>query len=198
MRIAAFAFAALLVSAAFAQPYPEKGKILGSPTAPIRIDVYSDFACPACRNFHETTLPMIIKDYVQPGKVYIVNREFPLAIEAHKYSRLAAQYAVAAGRLGIYQPVADALFRDQQSWNASGKVWETIATVLSPEQQKKVQTIFKDPAINTVVSSDSADGSKAGINSTPTLIVSHGTQKFPIPYPVNYNFLRSLLDGFLK
>src|ERR1044071_4234207 len=100
MRFAPFAIAALLAGAAVAQSYPEKGKILGSPTAPIRIDVYSDFACPACKNFHEQTLPMIVRDYVQPGRVYIVNREFPLAIEAHKHSRVAAQYAVAAGRLG--------------------------------------------------------------------------------------------------
>jgi protein-disulfide isomerase len=198
MKFAAFAFAALLASAAFAQPYAEKGKILGSPSAPIRIDVYSDFACPACRNFHETTLPLIVRDYVTPGKAYVVNREFPLSIEAHKYSRTAAQYAVAAGRLGIYQPVADALFRDQQSWSATGKVWETVATVLSPEQQKKVQAIFKDPAMNTVVSSDLADGQKEKINSTPTIIVSHGTQHFPIQYPVNYNLLRSLLNGFVK
>jgi len=142
MRTLALVFTLTLVGAAVAQD-TEKGKIVGSPTAPVRIDVFSDFACPACRIFHEQTLPMILRDYVQAGKVYVVNREFPLAIEAHKYSRTAANYAVAAGRLGIYGPVADALFRDQVSWNASGKVWETVATVLSPEQQKKVQTIAK-------------------------------------------------------
>jgi protein-disulfide isomerase len=198
MRFAVIALASALAGAAFAQPYPEKGKILGSPTAPIRIDIYSDFACPACRNLHEQTLPMIINDYVQPGKAYIVNREFPLAIEAHKYSRIAAQYAVAAGRLGIYQPVADVLFRDQQSWNATGKVWETVASVLSPEQQKKVQAIFKDPTVAAAVQNDVDDGTKEKISSTPTIIVSRGAQHFPVPYPVNYGFFRSLLNGLVK
>lgn len=197
MRVSAFVLAALLAGGALAQDV-EKGKILGSPSAPIRIEVYSDFACPACRNFHEQTLPTIIAEYVQPGKAYIVNREFPLAIEAHKYSKAAANYAVAAGRLGIYQPVSDALFRDQASWNATGKVWETVASVLSPDQQKRVQALVKDPTVASAVQKDVDAGMRERINSTPTLVVSHGAQKFPIPYPVNYNFLRSLLNGFLK
>src|SRR4051794_10159990 len=139
MRLALIALSAVLAASA-----ADNGKILGSPTAPIRIEIYSDFACPACRTFHEQTLPMIVRDYVMSGKVAIVNREFPLNIPAHKYSREAANYATAAARLGIYQPVADALFRAQESWNTTGKVWDTVAGVLSAEQQRKVQALVKD------------------------------------------------------
>jgi protein-disulfide isomerase len=197
MRLTAFAFALLLAGSALAQDV-EKGQILGSPTAPVRIDVYSDFACPACKNFHEQTLPLIVRDYVMTGKAYVVNREFPLAIEAHKHSRTAAHYAVAAGRLGIYQPVSDAIFRDQQSWNATGKVWETVASVLTPEQQKKVQAIVKDPMVAASVQKDVDLGARERISSTPTIVVQRGAQKYPIPYPVNYNFFRSLVNGLVK
>lgn len=198
MRLAALAITAILCCAAATGPEVDKGKILGSPTAPIRIDVYSDFECPACKNFHEQTLPLIVRDYVMAGKVYIVNREFPLNIAAHRYSREAANYATAAARLGIYQPVADALFRDQTEWSVSGKFWNSIASVLSPEQQKKVQTIAKEPSVAAEVQRDVDTGTKEKISSTPTIIISHGAQHFPIPYPVNYEFLRSLLNGFLK
>jgi len=197
MRLAALALAAILSCAAAAGP-EEKGKIIGNPSAPVRIDVYSDFACPACKNFHEQTLPLIIRDYVSAGKVYVVNREFPLNIAAHKYSRDAAKYAVAAGRLLIYQPVADALFRNQAEWANSGKVWETVASVLSPEQQKKVQTIAKEPSVEAEVQRDVDAGTKEKINSTPTIFITRGTQHFPIAYPINYMFLRSLLDGYTK
>jgi protein-disulfide isomerase len=197
MRLLALAITAIL-SCAAAAPDVDKGKILGSPTAPIRIDVFSDFACPACKNFHEQTLPLIVNEYVMAGKVYVVNREFPLNIPEHKYSREAANYAAAAGRLGIYQPVADVLFRNQASWAASGKVWDTVASVLSPEQQKKVQALAKDPAVTAEVQRDVDAGAKERISSTPTIFVTHGTQHFPIIYPVNYSFLRSLLNGYLK
>ena len=190
-------FLILIAAAAFAQDV-EKGKIVGSTSAPVRIEVFSDFACPACRVFHQQTLPMILRDYVQTGKAYVVNREFPLAIADHKYSRPAANYAVAAGRLGIYQPVSDVLFQEQQSWNASGQVWETVARVLTPEQQKKVQTIAKDPTVAAAVQKDVDVGTKERIQSTPTIIVSRGAKKYPIPYPVNYNFFRTLVDGLAK
>jgi protein-disulfide isomerase len=198
MRLALLAVMAILSCTAATGPEVDKGKILGSPTAPIRIEVYSDFECPACKNFHEQTLPLIVRDYVMPGKVYIVNREFPLNIAAHKYSREAANYATAAAHLGIYQPVADALFQRQAEWSVSGKYWDAIASILSPEQQKKVQTIAKEPSVAAEVQRDVDAGAKEKISSTPTIIVSHGAQHFPIPYPVNYDFLRSLLNGFLK
>lgn len=197
MRLPVIALALALAAIAGAQDI-EKSKLLGSPSAPVRIEVFSDYACPACRNFHEQTLPLIVRDYVQPGKAYIVHREFPLAIAAHKYSRDAANYAVAAGRLGIYEPVSAALFRDQANWNGSGKVWETVATVLSPEQQKKVQALVKDPTVPASVQKDVELGTKERIQSTPTIVVSRGAKKYPIPYPVNYNFFRSLVDGLLK
>ena len=198
MRLLGLAVTAVLCCAAAAGPDVDKGKILGAPNAPIRIDVFSDFACPACKNFHEQTLPLIIQEYVTAGKAYVVNREFPLNIPEHKYSREAANYAAAAARLGIYQPVADVLFRNQMAWSASGKVWDTVASVLSPEQQKKVQALAKDPAVIAEVQRDVDAGTKERVSSTPTIFVTHGTQHFPIAYPVNYGFLRSLLNGYLK
>ena len=190
--------ATAILSWAAAIPDVDKGKILGSADAPIRIDIYSDFACPACKTFHEQTLPVILSEYVMTGKVCVVNREFPLNIPAHKYSREAAQYATAAARLGIYQPVADVLFKNQTSWAESGKVWDTVASVLSPEQQKKVQALAKDPAVIAEVQRDVDAGTRERVSSTPTIYVNHGTQHFPIVYPVNLTFLRSLLNGYLK
>jgi len=198
MRFASLAAAALLLSAAaFAQEI-DKGKILGSPAAPVRIEVYSDFACPACRSFHEQMLPLIVRDYVMQGKVAIVNREFPLNIPAHKYSREAANYATAAARLGIYQPVSDQLFRNQESWSASGKVWETVAGVLNAEQQKKIQALVHESSITAEVQHDLDAGNGLRVNSTPSIFLVRGSQRLPIPFPVNYSFLRSLLDGYTK
>jgi len=197
MRLAVIALTAVLAAGA-AGPAEDKGKVLGSSTAPLRLEVYSDFACPACRTFHEQTLPMIVHDYVMNGKLAIVNHEFPLNIPAHKHSREAANYATAAARLGIYEPVADALFRSQESWNETGKVWETVASVLSADQQKKVQALVKDPSVPAEVQHDVEAGTREKISSTPSIFLIRGAQRLPIPFPVNYGFLRSLIDGYFK
>jgi len=195
MKVLVLALAALLPCLA-ASSDADPGKSLGSPNAPIRIEVFSDFECPACKALHEQILPLVFKDYVIPGKVYVVSREYPLAM--HQFSREAANYATAAARLGKYQDVADALFKNQPVWEVSGKVWDTVASVLTPAEAKKVQSLAKDPSVLSEVQRDVDAGKAAGINQTPTMIVTRGANRFPLAGAVNYNLLRSLLDGLLK
>jgi protein-disulfide isomerase len=195
MKLFALALTALLPCLA-ASSDADPGKSLGSPGAPIRIEVFSDFECPACKALHEQILPLVFKDYVIPGKVYVVSREYPLAM--HQFSREAANYATAAARLGKYQDVADALFKNQPVWEVSGKVWDTVASVLTPAEAKKVQSLAKDPSVLSEVQRDVDAGKAAGINQTPTMIVTRGANRFPLAGAVNYNLLRSLLDGLLK
>jgi protein-disulfide isomerase len=186
--------ACAVVACLAAGPEVDKGKVLGSPSAPIVIEVYSDFGCPACRTFHDQMLPMIVKDFVMPGKVQVINHEFPLNIPAHKYSREAATYATAAARLQLYQPVADALFRSQESWENSGKVWDAVAAVLSPEQQKRVQALAKDPSVLAEVQRDVDLGTKERITGTPAIFITR-PQHLALPWPINYSYLTSLLHG---
>ena len=195
MKLFALALTTLLPCLAAASD-ADSGKVLGSPSAPIRIEVFSDFECPACKALHEQILPLIMRDYVIPGKVFLVSREFPLSM--HAYSREAANYATAAARLGKYQQVADTLFLKQTTWEVNGKVWDTVADVLTPAEAKKVQLLAKDPSVLSEVQRDVDAGRAAGINQTPTMFVSRGTSRFPIAGATNYNLLRSLLDGLLK
>ncbi len=196
--LATFALLAAL-SASAASLEADKGKTLGTPSAPVMIEIFSDFECPACKNFHENTLPQLIKDYVVSGKACIVSHEFPLEIAAHKFSKEAAYYATAAARIGKYDDVANALFRYQPMWSQSGNVWGTVSTVLNPEQQKKVQALVKDPGVQKEVQADVAFGKSAGINETPTVIVSRGAKRYPLTsYALNYTLLKSLIDDLLK
>ncbi len=171
-------------------------KTAGNPAAPVTIEVFSDFQCPACKGFHERTLPQLEREFVATGKVFLVYREFPLAVHAH--SREAANYAVAAARLSLYRPVADALFRDQIAWSANGKVWDTVASVLTLSQQKKVKAGADDASVLGEIMRDVNAGNGVRITSTPTLVVSRGTTRYPISGTLNYEFLKSLIDDLSK
>lgn len=177
MKLLSIALAALLPCLA-AAPDSGKGKALGNPAAPILIEMYSDFQCPHCKHLHETFLPGFIRDFVDTGKVYFICREFPLPGFGAR-SREAAAYATAAARVGKYQQVADTLFRNQASWAVSGKIWETVAAVLSPAEQAKVQALAKDPAIAAEVQRDVDAAVQAKVSSTPTFIVTHRLQQRP-------------------
>ena len=198
MKPYAVALIALLPCLAASVGDVDKAKILGNPGAPVRIDLFSDFQCPGCKAFHESLLPVMIRDYVVPGKAYIVQHEFPL--QMHPYSREAANFATAAATVGKYQQVADALFLNQNSWGTSGKVWDTVAAVLTPAEQKKVQPLAHDPAILAQVQADVNLGQAQRVPQTPTIVVSRGDKHYSFPGPDmgNYPLLRSLIDGLLK
>jgi protein-disulfide isomerase len=190
---------ALLLPCFAAVPEIDKAKASGSPTAPVTMEVFASFDCSHCKDLHETTMPLIMRDYVVAGKVYLVNREFPLSGQYHPYAREAANYATAAGRIGKYQQVAEALFKNQAAWAMSGKVWDYIAPVLTPAEQKKVQALVKDPGVVAEVEREYQEGVAAGVNATPTVIVTQGANRYPIPaQQLHYGFLKSLLDGMVK
>jgi protein-disulfide isomerase len=202
MKTFALLLAALLPCVAAAADV-DKAKTLGNPSAPIMMELYSDFMCPHCKHLHEDILPAIVMDYVNTGKAYLIFREFPLAIPQHVYSRPAANFATAAARVGKYQPVSDVLFKKQDfqnpaSWVTTGKVWETIAPVLTPDEQKKVQALANDPGVLAEVQRDYELGQKARVNSTPTVVITYKLRQQPWSEWSSYPLFKSYVDDLLK
>ena len=181
-----------------AVPEIDKNKAVGIPTAPVRLEIFSDFTCPHCKLFHETILPQLMKDYVVAGKVYVVDRAFPLTGGGHEHSREAFAYSVAAARIGKYQQVADALYAQQATWALGGNVWGTVASALpSPADQKKVQELSKDPGVAAEIEAEYQEAISAGLNQTPTLILTVGGKHYNLPPAPDYRLLKSMIDGFL-
>jgi len=73
-------------------------KAIGSKSAPITMEVFSDYQCPSCRLLYEQTLKPLINEYVATGKVYLIHRDFPLPM--HKYSTDAARWVNAGAKIG--------------------------------------------------------------------------------------------------
>lgn len=176
----------------------DKGRTTGNASAPVLFELYSDYMCPACKHLHESVLPSIMQDYVKAGKAYLVFREFPLSIPEHVYSRQAAALAVAAGRIGKYQAVSDALFRTQQQWATSGKYWDAVASALTPDEQKKVLAMAQDPAVAAEVQRDVNRGTQAMVNQTPTVVVTYKLKQQPWTQFADYSLFRGYIDGLLK
>lgn len=187
-----------------AMPEVDKNKASGNPNAPLQVEVFTSFDCPHCKALHMMTIPLLEKDYVATGKMYIIYREFPLSGPYHPYAREAATYAVAAARIGKYNQVANAFWDKQAEWAPPGPerkiaVWDVVAGVLNPADQKKVQQLAKDPSVIAEVDREYQEGVTAGVSATPTLIANRGAKRYPIPSTdLEYSILKSLLDGMLK
>jgi protein-disulfide isomerase len=168
----------------------------GQSNARILLEVYSDYQCPYCKTLYENTLRPLVAEYVDTGKVYLIHHEFPLP--RHAYAMQAACYACAANRVGKYDQVGDALFREQQSWSATGKVEETVASVLTREEAKKVRILARDPAIVAEVREDIQAGLTAHVDGTPTVILTCRQKQYRIPATTSYPVLRRFIDQLLS
>ena len=191
MKLCALLLAAWLPAMA-ATAGTAKGKGTGNPSAPILIEVYSDFECPACKAFHTQFLPLLMRTYINTGKVYLVDHD----MANHAHSSEATGYALAAERIGKYDEVADALFQHQTEWSASGKVWDTVAAVLSPADQKKVAKLAKDPAVLAEVKAET-DTARSKIRQTPTMLVIRGMKEYPFVGAPNWEIFRDWLNELL-
>ena len=174
-------------------------KSLGSSSAPVRIEVFSDYQCPQCRSFYLNTLRPVIDNYVSTGKVYLIHHDFPLSM--HAYSRDAARWATAAAVVGDFEMVDQALYANQEKWEANGQIEPVVAAVLSPADMKKVKSLFTQdaPELDAVVETDYNLGRAKNIDSTPSIFVTaHGeTHELP-PGGVSYPLMKQYLDYLLE
>ncbi len=174
-------------------------KALGSKEAPITMEVFTDYQCPACRGFYEMTLRPVIDNYVAAGKVYLVQHDFPLPM--HAYSREAARWANAAAEIGRFEVVEQALYAKQDQWGTTGKIEPVVAGVLSPAEMRKVREILqaRGRQIDAAINRDVNLALQRRVNQTPTIFVTHRGQTTPLPPGgVSYALLKQYLDMLLR
>lgn len=171
-------------------------KAFGSKNAPVVMEIFSDFQCPACKTLFLTTNRQLMDNYVSTGKVYVIHRDFPLAM--HAYSRLAARFARAAAEIGKTEPVEQALFQNQEKWEQSGDVDGTVATVLSSSEMSKVRALVKGGRLEPLIDKDFALGQMYRVNQTPTTVFHCKGQTYPYAGVMSYDILKQFLEQLLS
>jgi len=176
------------------------GQVLGgSPEAPIKIEVFSDFECPSCRELYLDVMRRVLVEYSSQNKVCVVYHEFPLAI--HPYAREAARYAESAARLGRDKllTVYDALFMNQAQWAEDGQVEATVAKALPRGDFQMLKKVMLDPGINASIDKEIQLGNQHQIMSTPTFFIYTGGQlQQKVEGRLTFVSLKQFLDSRLK
>ena len=186
-------------AAAPAATTPAKNfKESGPATAPVTVEIYTDYECPACRELYLNTLPSLNTDFVATGKVHLVHRDYPLP--QHQFSKLATRYANAAGSIGKYEVVAQQLFASQPEWSQNGNVDATVAKVLSPADMEKVRAMVKsDSHLDDSVAKDVALANNTDhLTQTPTLVIVAKGKRDVIGGGMPYTILKQYLNQKLQ
>jgi protein-disulfide isomerase len=147
-------------------------RAVGKPGAPVTVLEYFSLTCTHCAAFSRDTMPAVRSQFIEPGKVRFIYRDFPL-------DQLALSAAMVARSLPPdgYEPFVTALLASQDRWafargvNNTEELWKMAA--LAGMNRESFNSAISDNALKTFILKAQDEGAKKwGIESTPTFIIN--------------------------
>jgi len=139
---------------------------LGSNNAKVTVVEFTDYQCPFCSRFEQSTFKQLKQKYIDTGKVRWVVLDMPLSF--HKEAQLASQAAHCANEQDKFWELRELFFQNQKQLQP-----EHIARYA---KQAGIQTEAFNQCINSnryqqAIERDIAEAQKQRITGTPTFVV---------------------------
>jgi protein-disulfide isomerase len=172
----------------------DHGRIRGNAKATLWIIEASDFQCPFCKMWHDSTYGSLVKNYVESGRARLAYLNYPLS--QHQNAMPAAEAAMCASVQDKFWPMHDSLFATQERWETlpnAMPVFDSTAArigVTMPAWRDCVAKHLTRPLIDA----DYERSRTAGVRSTPTFFV--GDQQLSGYQP--YSFFRQVVEAQLS
>lgn len=138
---------------------------LGQAEAPLKLEEFSDFQCPACK-VAEPTVKDVLKTF--GDKLYFSYHNFPL-LEVHPFAFRAALAAECANDQGKYWEYHDKLFAVQPKFSRDELVGYARDLGLDAT---KFSACLDSQAKGGVVRDDMHEGDRRGVDATPTFFLN--------------------------
>lgn len=154
------------IEEALIRPY---SPTLGSANAPVTIIEFFDPACEACRAFYPIVKD-ILAEYGDNVRVVLRYVAFHGAT-----SEEAIRVLEAARMQGLYEPILEALLREQPRWAAHGAPEPELTLEIAVKaglDAAAARTQMLAPQTVGILNQDSADVETVGVRQTPTFFVN--------------------------
>lgn len=157
-----------------ARPSPN-GTAMGNPDAPVRIDIFEDFQCPACKLFTENIEIQVMNEYVATGKVYYVFRNYPFLDDrmATKESDQAAHASLCAAEQGRFWDYHDILYANSGEYSGAftDRKLQAYAEAIGLDMSS-FNACYRERRYQTQIDQDLQDGLRMGVSGTPSVFVN--------------------------
>jgi protein-disulfide isomerase len=161
----------------------ELGMAKGDPNAPLVVQEFADYQCPACAQFSALTARALHERYVNTGRVYWIFFDFPIP-QIHPNAVPAAEAARCAGDQGNYWGMHDILFARQPEWakegNPLGRFVE-YARALGLDGEALRRCVQAGTHRQTVLQSRER-GLRLGVDATPTFFIGSQRTAGAVPF----------------
>ncbi|MBN2387030.1 MAG: thioredoxin domain-containing protein [Anaerolineales bacterium] len=176
---------------------PEDGPSVGNPDAPVRVDVWEDFQCPACASYSQSIEVQIITNYVEAGLVLYTFHFYPMIDGANNDHYISSQYgvgesdqaanaAMCASEQGRFWDYHDTLYLNWDGENQGGFADPRLlafAEGLGLDMQA-FNTCFEANLYQAEINADFLAGMALQISGTPSIFVNY--QRVDNPAGLNY------------
>jgi protein-disulfide isomerase len=160
---------------------------MGDPNAPVQIVEYTDYQCPFCQQHAVETMPRMITEMVENGRVHYVLKDLPLD-QIHPNARPAAKAARCAGEQEAHQEMHDALFAEQARWvNATGDEVGAVFADMAGDLGLDPETFtacFESDRLDAAIQANVDEALAFGVNSTPSFFINGYLLSGAQPYEV--------------
>jgi protein-disulfide isomerase len=144
---------------------------MGSSSAKVVVEEYSDFQCPYCGLFATSYEVRLREQYINSGRVYFIFRNYPVV---GTESNLAALAALCAGDQNMFWEYHDILFHNQAGENLGNfntARLQAFAVQLNLDSLKFSQCLSNQSHLD-VLNADIQRGRALRIGGTPTFYVN--------------------------
>jgi protein-disulfide isomerase len=153
---------------------PQRGNVLGVPTAPVTLEYFGDLECPVCRAFTLSALPSIIGRWVRGGELKIEYRSLETATREPEVFKTQQLAALAAGKQDRMWNFIETFYHEQGEED-SGYVTESyiqgIANQVPGLDLMQWTSDRGDQALANQLASDGQAASAANLNGTPAFLI---------------------------
>lgn len=160
----------------------DRGRVKG-PDSAMWVVMISDFQCPYCKQWHDSSMKQVERDFIAPGKIRFAYLHLPLS-SIHQHARAEAEAALCAGVKGKFWEYSESLFAAQPTVGSMTDVTPLltrIATNLTLDPRAFAQC-RASKAVAALVNNDIAQATQAGVTSTPSFIIGDFMVKGALPY----------------
>jgi protein-disulfide isomerase len=154
------------------------GLSLGDPDAPVAIQIFEDFQCPACQRFTESTEPLIIENLVATGKARYEFHHYPFldgnGVGAIGESDQAANAAMCANEQEKFWEMHSTLFANWNGENQgafSNRRLQAMAESLGLDMDA-FNNCFSANQYEEEIQADFDLGQQMGVSGTPSVFVN--------------------------
>jgi len=141
--------------------------VMGESSAKVTLIEYSDYQCPFCARHSQQTMPDIIKNYVESGKLKFVMREYPIP-NLHPRASAASNAALCAGEQDKYWEMHDVLFANQRKMSDDDLLSYGASIDLEAAQ---FSNCVKQGTHSDQVKKDIEEGQELGVSGTPSFVL---------------------------